>query len=57
MMAKLRIPDNILEFFRKSGSVGGKRRAAKHSKEELSKWGRLGGRPKGSAKKQQKGGN
>jgi len=55
-MAKPRIPDNVLEFFRKSGSIGGKRRAARHSKAELRAWGKLGGRPRGSGKRQRKGG-
>jgi hypothetical protein len=45
-----------MEYFRKTGSIGGKRRAAKHTKAELSKWGRMGGRPKGSGKRQRKGG-
>jgi hypothetical protein len=55
-MEKVRIPDNILEFFRKSGSIGGKTRAAKHTKAELRAWGRMGGRPKGSGKRAKKGG-
>jgi hypothetical protein len=55
-MRKIRIPNDVLEFFRKSGSIGGKRRAAKHSKTELREWGRLGGRPKGGGKGKKKGG-
>lgn len=51
-MAKLRIPDDVMEYFRKTGSMGGKGRAKKHSKEELSDWGKMGGRPKGSGKNQ-----
>jgi len=43
-----------MEYFRKTGSIGGKTRAKKHSKEQLSAWGKLGGRPKGSGKKQAK---
>ena len=50
-ICKPRIPDNVLEFFRKTGSIGGKTRAARHSKAELSKWGRMGGRPRGSGGK------
>lgn len=41
-----------MEYFRKTGASGGKARAKKHSKEQLSEWGKLGGRPKdGAAKK------
>jgi hypothetical protein len=37
-----------------AGRRGGKARAEKHSKKELSNWAKLGGRPKGSGKKQTK---
>ena len=50
-MSKLRIPEDVMEYFRKTGSMGGKTRAEKHTKEQLSKWGKLGGRPKGSGKR------
>jgi hypothetical protein len=53
-MGRLRIPDDVLEYFRKTGAMGGKARAKKHTPEELSKWGATGGRPKGSGKKQAK---
>ena len=53
-MSKLRIPDDVMEYFRKTGAMGGKARAKAHSKEQLSEWGRKGGRPKGSWKKQVK---
>lgn len=43
-----------MEYFRKTGAMGGKVRAKKHSKKQLSEWGRMGGRPKGSGKKQPK---
>ena len=62
-MPKLHIPDDVMEYFRKTGAMGGKARAKKHSKEQLSEWGQRGGRPKGSGKKQaskkqaKKGGN
>jgi hypothetical protein len=46
-----------MEYFRKTGSIGGKTRAAKHSKAQLREWGRLGGRPKGSGKRQQRKGS
>jgi hypothetical protein len=48
IVTKLRIPDDVMEYFRKTGSMGGKARARKHTKEELSAWGKKGGRPKGS---------
>ncbi len=50
-MSKIRVPEDAMEYFRKTGSLGGKTRAQKHSKEQLSEWGKLGGRPKGSGKK------
>jgi len=37
-----------------AGRRGGKARAARHSKKLLSAWAKLGGRPKGSGKKQTK---
>ena len=49
-----KIPKDVLKYFQKTGAEGGKTRAAKHSKKELSNWGKLGGRPKGSGKKQTK---
>jgi hypothetical protein len=54
---KLTIPEDVMEYFRKTGAIGGKTRAKKHSKEQLIEWGKKGGRPKGSGKmKTQKGG-
>jgi len=53
-VGKIRIPKDVMEYFKKTGSIGGKARAKKHSKERLSVWGKLGGRPKGSGKKQPK---
>ena len=53
-MSKLRIPEDAMQYFRKTGSMGGKTRAAKHTPEELSKWGKMGGRPEGSGKEQPK---
>jgi hypothetical protein len=52
---KLSIPKDVMEYFRKAGAMGGKARAAKHTEKQLSEWGKLGGRPKGSGKKQTKG--
>ena len=50
-MGKLRIPEDVMEYFRKTGSIGGKTRAKKYTREELSEMGKKGGRPKGSTKK------
>lgn len=49
-MKKIRIPPEVMEYFRKTGAAGGKARAERHTKKQLSAWGKLGGRPKGSAK-------
>jgi len=49
-MKKSDIPEDVLNYFRQKGSKGGKTRAKKHSKEQLSAWGKLGGRPKGAGK-------
>ena len=54
-MDKVRIPAEVMEYFRKTGSIGGKTRAKKYTKEQLSEMGKKGGRPKGSSKKQKKG--
>ena len=53
-MAKVRIPEDVMEYFRKTGAQGGKARAKKHTPEELSRWGKMGGRPKESGKQQAK---
>jgi hypothetical protein len=53
-MAKTQIPDDVMEYFRRTGSEGGETRAKKYSKKQLSTWAKLGGRPKGSGKKQMK---
>ena len=57
MMKKIRIPSEVMEYFRLVGAQGGRARAARHTKEELSAWGREGGRPKGSGKTVKKGGH
>jgi len=44
-------PKMIREYLASIGSKGGKARAARHSKAELSKWAKLGGRPRKDAKK------
>ena len=46
-----KIPKGVLEYFQKTGAEGGKARAQKYSKEQLSAWGKRGGRPKGSGQK------
>jgi hypothetical protein len=43
-------PKEVMKYFRLVGAEGGKARARNHSPEELSRWGKLGGRPKGSTK-------
>jgi general stress protein YciG len=53
-MKKTDIPDDVLEYFRKQGAKGGKTRAKKYTKEQLSEMGKKGGRPKGSGKKRAK---
>jgi hypothetical protein len=50
-VSKPHIPEDVLEYFRETGAMGGKARAKKHSKKQLSEWAKLGGRPKGSGKK------
>jgi hypothetical protein len=52
-MAK-KLPKEVVKFFQKTGAEGGKARAKKHSKKQLSEWAKLGGRPKGSGTKQTK---
>ena len=42
----------IREFLKRTGSKGGKARAARYDKATISKWGKKGGRPKGSGKKE-----
>jgi hypothetical protein len=52
---KLRIPEEVMAYFRLVGAQGGKARAKRHTKKELSAWGKLGGRPKGSGKRRKGG--
>jgi hypothetical protein len=54
MAKKVTLPPEVLKFFQKTGSEGGKARAEKHTAQELSAWGKMGGRPKGSGKKQKR---
>lgn len=51
MPKKIKITPEAMEYFKKTGAQGGKARAQQHTPEELSAWGRQGGRPKGSSKK------
>jgi hypothetical protein len=55
MLKKPQAPPEVLDFLRKAASKGGKARAARHTEEELSAWGKKGGRPKGSGKVRRKG--
>ena len=50
-MSKLSIPEDVMAYFRKTGAMGGKARAKRHSKAQLSEWGKMGGRPKGTREK------
>ena len=50
-MEKVHLPKAVLRFFQENGAQGGKTRAERHSKEKLSEWGKMGGRPKGSTKR------
>ncbi|MFL6451981.1 MAG: hypothetical protein ACJ746_30590 [Bryobacteraceae bacterium] len=50
-MGNIRIPEEVMEYFRKVGAEGGKARAKKHSERKLSEWGKLGGRPRKSSGK------
>ncbi|MDE3196412.1 MAG: hypothetical protein KGN84_08710 [Acidobacteriota bacterium] len=50
-MKKPDIPEDVLSYFRSQGAKGGKTRAKRHSKEQLSEWGKMGGRPTRSGKK------
>ncbi len=40
----------VKEFFRQTGAMGGNTRAARYSKAQLRKWGKLGGRPRKDVK-------
>jgi hypothetical protein len=54
MADRIELPLEVLEFFQRTGSEGGKARARNNSPEQLSAWGKMGGRPKGSGKKRAK---
>jgi hypothetical protein len=43
-------PQSISEYLSALGKKGGAARAKKHSKSQLSAWGKLGGRPRKDAK-------
>ena len=49
----MKIPEDVLDYFRKTGALGGKARAKKYTRQQLSAMGKKGGRPKGSGKKKQ----
>ena len=44
-MRKPSMPEDVLKFFRKTGAEGGRARAMKYTKNELSEMGKKGGRP------------
>ncbi len=46
-----KIPKEVLKYFQKTGAEGGKARAERHTSEELSAWGKMGGRPRKVASK------
>ena len=45
-MKKVRLPEDVLAYFRQQGARGGKARAKKYTPEQLSEMGKKGGRPK-----------
>ena len=50
-MKKIDIPPEVMRYFQLTGAEGGKARARRHSKAQLSEWGRKGGRPRKSRNK------
>lgn len=46
IVEKREIEKYSAEYFKIAGSKGGKSRAKKHSKKQLSEWSKKGGRPK-----------
>jgi len=46
MTKVLLIPESAMKYFRLTGSIGGKKRAALYTKEQRQAWGKLGGRPR-----------
>jgi hypothetical protein len=56
-MNAIAIPPAAMKYFQLTGSIGGKKRAALYTKEQIKAWGKLGGRPrKGDSKTPRKGG-
>jgi hypothetical protein len=45
-MSTLAIPPAAMKYFQLTGSIGGKKRAALYTKEQIRQWGKLGGRPR-----------
>jgi hypothetical protein len=54
-VGKTKIPEDVMKYFRATGAEGGKARAERHTLDELSSWGKKGGRPKGTKKAKSKG--
>jgi hypothetical protein len=46
MTKVLLIPESAMKYFRMTGSIGGKKCAARYTKEQRQAWGKLGGRPR-----------
>ena len=45
-MPRKRLPPEVLDFFQKSGSQGGKKTVKKYGRKQMAEWGKLGGRPR-----------
>lgn len=45
-MSAMTIPAAAMRYFKLTGSIGGKKRAALYTKEQIREWGKLGGRPR-----------
>jgi hypothetical protein len=54
---QVQMPENVKKFFQETGALGGESRARNHTPEELSAWGKMGGRPPKDRTKAKKGGN
>jgi hypothetical protein len=50
-MSAMTIPKAAMKYFRLTGSIGGKRRAALYTKEQIREWGKLGGRPRKNSRR------
>ena len=56
-MSAIAIPPAAMKYFQLTCSIGGRKRAALYTKEQIRRWGKLGGRPrKDGSKDSKKGG-